>query len=40
MIDRVLGQGTAGREPGVAGADDDRREAFDGEVRRLPRQSR
>ena len=31
MIDRLLGENTAGRKPGVPGADDDRGDVFDGE---------
>ena len=33
VIDRALGEAAARREPGVAGADDDRRDAFDGALR-------
>jgi hypothetical protein len=31
MIDRVLAENTADRQPGVPGTDDDRGEMFDGE---------
>ena len=34
VIDRVLGEDTADRKPGMAGTNDDRRDAFDGESRR------
>ena len=33
MIDRALGQQPARREPGMPGADDDRRDAFDRKLR-------
>jgi hypothetical protein len=31
MVDRVLGEYAADREPGVTGADHDRRDVFDGD---------
>ena len=33
VIDRALTEAAAGRQPGVPGSDDDRRDVFDGELR-------
>ena len=40
VIDRALGEAAARRQSGVPGADDDRRDVFDGELRRGCRCSR